>query len=203
MSKSGKGSQFERDICRELSLWWSDGERDDIFWRTSGSGARATTRRRQEKKTAYEAGDVGFRCPTGKLFVDYFLLELKRGYSAGISVLDLIDKGTGKKPLLLQWQEKVEKEKEFTQRSWTLIIFRRNSRRTCMLMDLKLYNLFQDQCGDFFSDVIFINRVTFQWVIISLADFFNWISAATIKELARESNLIKEVRNKQASHLIR
>jgi len=196
MSKSKKGSAFERDTCRELSLWWSDGERDDIFWRTSGSGARATTRRKQEKRTAYEAGDVGFRCPTGKLFVDFFLLELKRGYSNKISILDILDKYSGKKPLLLQWWGKAEEERKSIKRQFSLIIFRRNSRRTCMLMDLKLYNLFQDQCGDFFSDVIFINRVTFQWVVISLVDFFNWVSPSTVKELARESNLIRESKSR-------
>ena len=194
MSKSKKGSAFERDTCRELSLWWSDGERDDIFWRTSGSGARATTRRKQEKRTAYEAGDVGFRCPTGKLFVDFFLLELKRGYSNKISILDILDKYSGKKPLLLQWWGKAEEERKSIKRQFSLIIFRRNSRRTCMLMDLKLYNLFQDQCGDFFSDVIFINRVTFQWVVISLVDFFSWVSPSTIRELSRAVNLIKEGR---------
>ena len=28
--KSAKGGQFERDICRQLSEWWSDGKRDDL-----------------------------------------------------------------------------------------------------------------------------------------------------------------------------
>jgi len=192
--KSQKGSAFEREICKKLSLWWSDGERDDIFWRTSGSGARATTRRKQGKRTRYESGDISFRDPVGKLFVDFFLLELKRGYSAGISVLDLIDKGTGKKPLLLQWQEKLEKEREAIQRSWTLIIFRRNNRRTCLLMDIELYKLLEGECGGFNSDAIFIDRITFRWVIISLADFFDWVSPSTVKELSREANLIRESR---------
>lgn len=39
-----KGSVFEREICKALGRWWTDGERDDIFWRTAGSGARATCR---------------------------------------------------------------------------------------------------------------------------------------------------------------
>jgi len=39
-----KGGEFERDISRFLSRWWTYGERDDVFWRTSASGARATTR---------------------------------------------------------------------------------------------------------------------------------------------------------------
>lgn len=78
-----KGSEFEREISKRLSLWWSDGKRDDIFWRTSGSGARATTRRKKSQKTAYEYGDITFTDPDGKPFIDYFLVELKRGYSGG------------------------------------------------------------------------------------------------------------------------
>jgi len=39
-----KGSSFEREICTILSKWWTNNERDDVFWRTAGSGARATTR---------------------------------------------------------------------------------------------------------------------------------------------------------------
>ncbi len=53
-----KGSNFEREICKLLSLWWTNDKRDDIFWRTSGSGARATTRSKTKQKTFGQYGDV-------------------------------------------------------------------------------------------------------------------------------------------------
>ena len=37
-----KGSQFERLIAKELSLWVSDGKKPDCFWRSAMSGGRAT-----------------------------------------------------------------------------------------------------------------------------------------------------------------
>lgn len=83
MAKSSKGAAFEREVCKQLSLWWTHGESDAVFWRSSGSGARATTRMKQNKKTPYEYGDVSFTDPIGKPFIDYFLVELKRGYSGG------------------------------------------------------------------------------------------------------------------------
>lgn len=191
---SKKGPPFERDTCRELSRWWLDNEREDIFWRTSGSGARATTRRKQGKKTRYEYGDISFRDPVGKLFIDYFLIELKRGYTKDISVLDMVDKASGKDTVLLQWWKKAEDEKKFAERKYSIIIFRRNSRVSCIMMEGKLFNIFQNECGEFYSDEIIIYRTKKRLTIITLRDFFDWVSPATIMELARESNLINENR---------
>jgi len=76
-----KGSQFERDVCRALSEWWSNGTRDDVFWRSSQSGGRATSRAKKGKKTAGQAGDVAATDPDGFLFTRTFTVELKRGYN--------------------------------------------------------------------------------------------------------------------------
>lgn len=91
MSKSSKGSSFEREICTLLSKWWSNGKRDDIFWRTSGSGARATTRNKKGKTTFGQCGDVQAVDPIGQPLLDVCSIELKRGYNK-YSFMDLIDK---------------------------------------------------------------------------------------------------------------
>ena len=41
MPKAYKGSEFEREMCKCLSLWWTDSKRDDVFWRSAQSGGRA------------------------------------------------------------------------------------------------------------------------------------------------------------------
>ena len=61
-----KGSQFERTVCKDLSLWWTKGKRDDVFWRTSGSGARAKTRSKTGEKTFGQYGDVQATDPIGQ-----------------------------------------------------------------------------------------------------------------------------------------
>jgi hypothetical protein len=47
-----KGSSFEREIAKLLSLWWSEGMRDDVFYRSHASGGRFTMRRKSGKDTA-------------------------------------------------------------------------------------------------------------------------------------------------------
>jgi hypothetical protein len=74
---AAKGGQFERSMCTLYGLWWTEGSRDDIFWRTSGSGARATTRGRSGKKTADQTGDMTYIDPVGKPLIDAFCFEFK------------------------------------------------------------------------------------------------------------------------------
>jgi hypothetical protein len=87
-----KGSAFEREFCKELSLWWSENKRDDLFWRTAGSGARATRRIRQSKVGTFgQYGDVQATDPAGQPLLDLFTIELKKGYNT-LSVQDLLDR---------------------------------------------------------------------------------------------------------------
>lgn len=90
MSKSQKGSQFERDICRLLSEWVSRGERDDLFWRTSMSGGRATVRSRKGKETHGQYGDITATHPKGRKLTKLVTIELKCGYTKA-SLMSLID----------------------------------------------------------------------------------------------------------------
>lgn len=87
----GKGSQFERDICRRLSHWWSENTRDDLFWRTAGSGARATSRGKKGKTTYGQSGDLAATDPAGFPLINLLTIELKRGYSKD-SIMDLFDR---------------------------------------------------------------------------------------------------------------
>lgn len=90
----GKGASFERNICRELSEWWSSGigktKEDDYFWRSSQSGGRATQRAKSGKKTFGSYGDITALNPLGAPLIKYFTIELKRGYS-DVSPYDLVD----------------------------------------------------------------------------------------------------------------
>ena len=181
MGKSAKGSSFEREICKQLSYWWSDGERDDIFWRTSGSGARATIRRKVNIRTKYEYGDVAFTDPVGQPLIDTFLIELKRGYTGGISILDLLDKKVGKDALLLEWWKKAEEERKFASRKYSVIIFRRNKREACILMERSLADILESECGNDSMLYITVNLKTEDMFdIFLLSDFLNWVSPSTI-----------------------
>lgn len=87
---AGKGSSFERLICKQLSRWWSEGERDDIFWRSSQSGGRATQRAKSGRKTYGSYGDIAATDPIGEPLLRFFTIELKIGRSHG-DVGDFLD----------------------------------------------------------------------------------------------------------------
>ena len=88
--KSNKGSPFEREIARKISLWWSDGKSDDHFWRTAGSGGRATNRAKQGKATANGGGDICAQTKEAQELLNLVTFELKRGYNTA-TVSDLLD----------------------------------------------------------------------------------------------------------------
>ncbi len=95
MNGSAKGSEFERKICRQLSLWWSGNQRDDLFWRTSQSGGRATTRMKTGKRTAGAYGDITAVDQDGAGLTKMWTLELKKGKSHGTPD-DLLEGNTAK-----------------------------------------------------------------------------------------------------------
>jgi hypothetical protein len=69
----GKGGQYERDTCRRLSLWVSDGNRDDLFWRSASSGGQHTTQGNKES----QAGDICCTHALGQPFMDMAVIECK------------------------------------------------------------------------------------------------------------------------------
>jgi|SRR5262252_1389135 len=72
-----KGGRFERDTCRALSLWVSDGKRDDIFWRSSMSGGRATIGLKTGRRRGAQAGDIGAIDGLAELLLRLFYIECK------------------------------------------------------------------------------------------------------------------------------
>jgi hypothetical protein len=88
MSKNWQ--DFERTFAVELGLWWCG--REDVFWRSSGSGARATTRAKRGKATAGQHGDIAATDPVGAPLMAVLSFELKDGYSSQ-GIHDLLDHG--------------------------------------------------------------------------------------------------------------
>ena len=72
-----KGAGFERDVCKKLSLWISDGKSDAIFWRSAMSGGRATVGQKSGIVRNTQVGDISAIDPTGAPFLDVFYVECK------------------------------------------------------------------------------------------------------------------------------
>lgn len=72
-----KGASFEREICKDLSLWVSKGTAEDVFWRSAMSGGRSTVAAAKGKRLANQAGDISAVGPLGTGMVENFFMECK------------------------------------------------------------------------------------------------------------------------------
>lgn len=134
-----KGSAFEREICKKLSLWWTKGERDDIFWRTSGSGARAKTRSKKHQKTFGQYGDIQATDPIGQPLIDLCSIELKRGHNKS-TLSDFMDSITKTKPQLQKFLEQAIKDSQLREdgSEWILLV-KRDYRDVVLFIPYKFF----------------------------------------------------------------
>ena len=135
MAKAGKGSQFERDMARALSRWWTNGKRDDVFWRSAMSGGMATTRRKQGRKIQTHIGDLVAVDPVGAPLIESTVIELKRGYKAWCA-LDLLDSPKPQNCTLRKFLDQVADECRAANLKMFLLICRRDGRKAIVLSPL-------------------------------------------------------------------
>src|SRR5574343_614270 len=81
-----QGSSYEREIARQISLWYSKYKRDDIFYRSHSSGGRATNRKKAGKELKGQYGDICATDPSGKPLIDKWTIECKHGYGEKLKV---------------------------------------------------------------------------------------------------------------------
>ena len=84
-----KGGSFERFVSKALSRWCSAGHREDLFWRTAGSGALGTT-----KGVKNQLGDIGAISTEGASLTAACILECKCYKSLDWSAFVFERKGT-------------------------------------------------------------------------------------------------------------
>jgi len=118
-----KGNNFERKISKKLSLWWSSGEREDIFYRTHSSGARFTNRYMKDKTIIEnQTGDIMSSAEDGFLFISFFTVECK--HYKFLNFWSLIDKPT--KDNLYFWWIKLKEQCELNNTNPFLIVKQNN-----------------------------------------------------------------------------
>lgn len=114
---SQKGAGFEREICRRLGLWLTNGYRDDLFWRTPMSGGRATLRIGAGYVNRSQVGDVGPIDPLGwELFSQFVFTECKN--VASLDVLLGLTRNSGR--LHNYWQKAAAEAKAAEREPWLI-----------------------------------------------------------------------------------
>ena len=139
--RAKKGSDFEREFCKLLSRWWTKGVegvgRDDVFWRTSQSGGRATQRAKFGRKTYGSQGDVAAVDPIGTPFLRFFTVELKRGDSHG-NPMELFDALPSDK--IRDWEKALAQARLSAKQAGTewLLVLRRDRRVPMVYLDVRV-----------------------------------------------------------------
>lgn len=124
-----KGSAFERGVCKELSIWVTKGKRDDVFWRSSISGGRATVRfNKRGAITEHQAGDICAVHPDGHVFTAYWFVECKFVKDYRIDLFFLGDGGM----LSEFWKKAVADASKFNRTP--MIIAKMNRGRTIVVI---------------------------------------------------------------------
>ena len=139
-----KGSSFEKEICKQLSLWFSHDEREDLFYRTAGSGARSTSRAKRGKTTANSAGDIGYLDASGKPLMEAITFELKCGYN-NTDTTSLIDTAPGRKrPQLLEFIEQAVDSAKNAQSKYWAVIHKRNGKQALIHFPMSMWQQIQE-----------------------------------------------------------
>ena len=177
-----KGGNFEREICKQLGLWWTGGERDDVFWRTAGSGAMATSRRKTGKSAFGQYGDIQATDPQGQPLMDACSLELKVGYGS-YSFLDMLDRP--KETSVKEYEKFLKQATEDAEKSgavWACVISKRDYKvpiitiptNMCQAV-VRTYGRMEDydaiHCGVSF----YIDVYKQGWYAFRLEDFLFWV----------------------------
>jgi hypothetical protein len=162
MPRAKKGSQFERAICKQLSLWWSGNESDDLFWRTAGSGARATVRGRKGKRTRGHCGDICATDKEGEPLVKLITFELKRGYSR-FTAADLLDKPKHRcQQPFENWIEQARESSKHAKTRYWAIIQKRDQREALIWMPEGLFKRLMDEYTGQFIPLMLIETKQYQ-----------------------------------------
>jgi hypothetical protein len=195
---SKKGPKYERRFCKDLSLWWTNGKRDDIFWRTASSGARATVRLKKGKRTADSYGDVKAEHELGKPLTKTTVFSLKRGYTGKkgkqslrwASLLDIIDGlGTAKAiPAITKWWEELMTVQIDSRRKRGFLVFKRDRKRGLLGMAPSVFNEIEKANGEYRGQYILVKAKPAILILLPVDDFFAWCKPET---LGRDMRQIK------------
>lgn len=184
MSKSAKGSRFERRICNQLSLWWSEGKDDSLFWRTSNSGGRATTRAKKSKDTANAHGDIAATDPSSQPLIDFITLELKRGYNK-FTIQDLLDKPAGaKEQKHEEWFRKAIQSSKLSKSSHWMVIVQRDRREALAFFSWSLAQELHLSCDTPLKLQVKVGIIKVVIVCIPLKEFLSNVKPEQIRRLA-------------------
>lgn len=185
-----KGPSYERTICRQLSLWLSEGVDDSWLWRSSQSGGRATTRAKKGKTTKGHCGDICATCRDAEFFTDLVTVEVKCGYNRSAFMADLLDRkkwpsGKARKATMLGMIEQAQAAAKRAGTPYYMLIHKRDCREALVYLPGRLLDALDvERSGD---SVVILNEAVGEEVIAErLTDFIDSVDCYDIHKAAKK-----------------
>jgi len=195
MSGKSKGGDFEREIAVKLSLWFTENKRDDIFYRSQSSGARATQRNKSKKTTEGQYGDIAATCKEGESLIKIWSIECKTGYSSksklkdgtkkitNWDILDLLD-SKSQEPMFAQMWNQCVIDAEISTRE-PILIFRRERKLPLICITGQYYSRLTNwfNIPGFMKIHFDLSNLYYPYnkvAIIKLDDFLKWVNPNTL-----------------------
>jgi hypothetical protein len=110
-----KGSDFERVMCKRISVWLSGGESDDLIWRNKGQPNRSIKGRRRLE----QFGDAHAIAGAAEWFMNRYNIEFKNVVE--LDLLEQVDKPKKKESLILTHWKQCRRDANDTDRRPLLI----------------------------------------------------------------------------------
>lgn len=138
-----KGIQFERQICKDLSLWISGGKREDVFWRSAMSGGRATVREKYGIQLQSQVGDISPISALGETLLDSIVIECK--FYKDLELFKGITTDNG----VLYGFWKSHQSLAYSYRKYPMLIAKQNNMPTCVLLPRFALGMFSIDGDDY------------------------------------------------------
>lgn len=161
-----KGGKYERDMSKSLSLWWTEGEDKNVFWRTSGSGAKATVNHMNEGAVNFNFyGDIGYRDSVGYPLIERVCIECK--HYREFYIMDTLK--DNKNPSLVEqfWGETINEARQSNR--WGVLIMKKNYFPDLIMIEEDAFRF--NHLFDSSERLIYDNGV-----IVTLDKFFNRVT---------------------------
>lgn len=145
----GKGSLFERLVCKKLTKWVTLKEDPLIFWRSASSGAHATQKNKAGKKSKMY-GDIMAIDSQGEFLTDKFVIECKNYKTYDLEKFLVEDKGN-----IRDWWVQVCNDAEKANKH-PLLIFKRNCFQPMIMMDNGFFEYDEKENIILYNDIIIL-----------------------------------------------
>lgn len=158
-----KGSNYEREISKKLSLWLSNNKDDSIFWRSQNSGGRHTIRYKKNQTLEGQSGDIAStRGGISEDFLKVFSIEIK--FYKDINLWGIITKSNG--GILDFWKQADEQSRRV--KKVPILITKENYKPTLFISTRTFYDIMKKFKLEPDLEATLSNQKIFIWKLESI-----------------------------------